>query len=197
MSENVIEKALMFATIAHSGQVRKGEPDKPQIMHPMAVAQILNEYGADNNVIAAALLHDVVEDTKYKQEDITKSFGEDISHLVEVATDSDKNQTWEERKKHKIEISKKLELREKLVIIADKINNIEDMNRIFKEKGVKDFSAFRRGEEQQEWYYRNMYFSLINGENIENPLFTRLENGINNTFGRTMEEYKKIDDITR
>jgi hypothetical protein len=42
-----------------------------------------------------------------------------------------------------------------------------------------------------------MYFSLINGENIENPLFTRLENGINNTFGRTMEDYKNINNIER
>ena len=52
MEQNLLEKALMFAAIAHSGQTRKGEPDKPYIVHPIAVAQILMEYGADNNVIA-------------------------------------------------------------------------------------------------------------------------------------------------
>ena len=46
-AENIIEKALMFATLAHSGQVRKGEPSKPLIMHPMGVAVTLHQYGAD------------------------------------------------------------------------------------------------------------------------------------------------------
>ena len=64
------------------------------------------------------------------------------------------------------------------------------MGRTFKKKGFKDFSAFNRGEEKQEWYYRNIYESLIFNEDKENPLFIRLEQGINNVFGRTMEEYK-------
>lgn len=57
MSENVniIEKALMFAIIAHSAQVRKGKPEEPAIVHPIAVAEILRCYGADRNVIAVVL----------------------------------------------------------------------------------------------------------------------------------------------
>lgn len=188
--ENVIEKALMFATLAHSGQVRKGEPNMPAIVHPVQVAQILIEYGADENVIAAAYLHDVVEDTKYTLEDIERIFGEDIAHLVDVATEKDKSKSWEERKQAKIEDLKLRELREKLIPIADKISNIENMGRNFKKKGFKDFSAFNRGEEKQEWYYRNIYESLTFNEDKQNPLFIRLEKGINNAFGRTMEEYK-------
>jgi len=188
--ENVIEKALMFATLAHAGQVRKGEPNMPAIVHPMQVAQILIEYGADENVIAAAYLHDVVEDTKYTLEDIKRNFNEDIAHLVEVATEKDKSKSWEERKQAKIDDLKSRELREKMIPIADKISNIENMGRNFKKKGFKDFSAFNRGEEKQEWYYRNIYESLIFNEDKQNPLFIRLEQGINNTFGRTMEEYK-------
>lgn len=188
--ENVIEKALMFATLAHAGQVRKGEPNMPAIVHPIQVAQILIEYGADENVIAAAYLHDVVEDTKYTLEDIERNFGEDIEHLVEVATEKDKSKSWEERKQAKIDDLKFRELREKMIPIADKISNIENMGRNFKKKGFKDFSAFNRGEEKQEWYYRNIYESLIFNEDKQNPLFIRLEQGINNAFGRTMEEYK-------
>ena len=191
MNENVIEKALMFAVLAHSGQVRKSEPDKPLIIHPMSVACILHDYGADNNVIAAGLLHDVWEDTKYSLEDIKEKFGDDIAHLVECASEPDKSKSWEERKRHTIEITRKLSLREKLVPLADKINNTEDMGRLFKKKGFKDFSAFKRGQVEQEWYYRNMYESFALNEDKENPLIKRFEKSVNNVFGRTMEEYKE------
>lgn len=189
--ENVIEKAIMFANLAHSGQVRKSETDKPQIIHPLAVAQILIENGADNNLIAAGALHDVVEDTKYTLDDIKRVFGEDIADLVNSASEPDKTKSWEERKLHTINITKNLNIRKKKLIAADKINNIESLKRLFEQKGKKDFSAFKRGEEKQEWYYRNIYESLICDEDKENPLFIRLEQGINNVFGRTMQEYKE------
>lgn len=189
MPQNVIEKAIMFATLAHAGDIRKSEIDKPKIIHPLGVAQILIEYNADNNVIAAGVLHDVWEDTRYSLEDIKRIFGEDIAHLVFVASEPDKKKSWEERKQHTIVETKKLILREKLVPTADKINNIESIYRVFKQKGYKDFSAFNRGEEKQEWYYRNIYKSLITNEDKQNPLFVRLEKGINNVFGRTMEDY--------
>lgn len=189
MPENIIEKALMYAVLAHSGQVRKGKPSEPAIVHPLAVAEILRQYGADDNVIAGGYLHDVPEDSNRTLEDIKRNFGEDIMHLVDVASELDKTKTWEERKKDKIEKMKSKTLREKLIVIADKISNIEDLERIFKEKGYADFSAFKRGKEKQEWYYRNIYKSLINNEDKQNSLFVRLENGINNVFGRTMEEY--------
>ena len=192
---NIIEKALLFATMAHLGQKRKNQPDEPVIVHPIGVARILIEKGADNNVVAAGLLHDVVEDTKYTYEDIIENFGRDIAHLVEVASEPDKTKSWEERKTEKINKTKTLSSREKLVIIADKIDNIEDLERKFFRQGYKDFSAFRRGEEKQEWYYRSMYESLVTNEDKNNPLFIRLEKAINNVFGRTMEEYKKQIEI--
>ena len=187
--ENVIEKALMYASLAHSGQTRKGEPDKPYIVHPIAVAQILMEYGADNNVIAAGYLHDVAEDTNFSINDIRKHFGNDIADLVECATEPDKSKSWEERKIHTINTIRELSLRKKLVIIADKINNAENLKRTFDKKGFKDFSNFKRGEEKQEWYYRNVYESLCANEDKDNILLKRLETAINDVFGRTMEEY--------
>ena len=82
-----------------------------------------------------------------------------------------------------------LSYEEKLIIIADKINNIEDLERTLEEKGYIDFSKFNRGEVQQECYFRNMYKSLLINEDPNNPLLRRLERGINNAFGRTTEEY--------
>ena len=141
---DIKEKAKMFAIKAHMGQVRKSEPDKPMIIHPLSVGMLLEEYGYDDNVIAAGYLHDVVEDTKYTIEDIEKYFGKDIAYLVRGASEPDKSLSWEERKKHTINITKKLPLRNKLVICADKINNLEDLYLNFEKSGNRDFSAFKR-----------------------------------------------------
>lgn len=121
------ERARTFAIEAHRGQVRKNEPDKPMIIHPIGVDLLLEEYGYDEAVIAAGYLHDVVEDTKYTIEDIENEFGEDVANLVMGASESDKSLSWEKRKKCTIEETKSLSLRNKLIICADKINNLEDL----------------------------------------------------------------------
>ena len=97
---NITDKAKEFAIKAHKGQIRKSEPEKPMVIHPINAGEILKEYGFDDNVIAAGYLHDVVEDTKYTIEDIEKLFGSDIASLVMGASESDKSLSWEERKKH-------------------------------------------------------------------------------------------------
>ena len=124
---DIKEKAKMFAINAHMGQVRKSELDKPMIIHPISVGELLESFGYDDHVIAAGYLHDVVEDTKYTIADIEKYFGSDIATLVMNASEPDKTLSWEERKKHTIAEIKKLPLRSKLVICADKINNLEDL----------------------------------------------------------------------
>ena len=202
---NIKEKAKLFAINAHMGQVRKSEPDKPMIVHPISVGQLLEEYGYDDNVIAAGYLHDVVEDTKYTLDDIREEFGDDIASLVMNASEPDKSLSWEERKKHTIEETKKLPLKNKLVICADKINNLEDLMIKFQKSGKRDFSAFKRGEEQQRWYYTNVYESLIYGEDSNLPIFKRLKmvidivyNGMEDTylkdniFNDNLEYYEKL-----
>lgn len=188
---NIKEKAKLFAIRAHMGQVRKSEPDKPMIMHPIGVGQLLESFGYDDNVVAAGYLHDVVEDTKYTTENIEKEFGSDIASLVMGASEPDKSLSWEERKKHTIEETKKLPLRNKLVICADKINNLEDLFLKFEKSGERDFSAFKRGEEQQKWYYTSIYESLITGEDKELPIFLRLKDILDKVF------YKKEDSFLR
>lgn len=184
---DIKEKAKLFAIRAHMGQVRKSEPDKPMIMHPIGVGQLLESFGYDDNVVAAGYLHDVVEDTKYTIEDIEKEFGSDIATLVMGASEPDKSLSWEERKKHTIEETKKLPLRNKVVICADKINNLEDLFLKFEKNGERDFSAFKRGEEQQKWYYTSTYESLVTGEDKDLPIFVRLKDILDKVF------YKKED----
>lgn len=188
---NIKEKAKEFAIKAHKGQVRKNEKDKPMIIHPISVAELLEEYGYDDNVVAAGYLHDVVEDTKYTIEDIEKEFGKDIASLVMGASEPDKSLSWEERKQHTIDETKILPLRNKLVICADKINNLEDMMIKFEKNGTRDFSAFKRGEKDQKWYYTNVYKSLIYNEDENLPIFKRLKNVLDIVFEGTEDEYLK------
>ena len=179
---DIKKKAKMFAIQAHMGQIRKSEPDKPMIVHPISVGQLLESFGYDDNVVAAGFLHDVVEDTKYTIKDIEREFGKDIATLVMGASEPDKSLSWEDRKKHTIEETKKLPFRNKLVICADKINNLEDLFLKFEKNGNRDFSAFKRGEESQRWYYTNIYESLISGENKELPIFKRLKEILDKVF---------------
>lgn len=84
----LIEKARVFATAAHGavGQKRK-YTGQPYIVHPLAVSRIVASVVADPEIIAAALLHDVVEDTSVTLEDISSEFGSRVASLVESLTD--------------------------------------------------------------------------------------------------------------
>ena len=186
---NLIERAKAFAIKAHMGQVRKSEPDKPMIMHPISVGNLLEDYGYDDEIIAAGYLHDVVEDTKYTIEDIQNEFGEKVANLVMGASEPNKTLSWEERKKHTIKETKTLPLANKLIICADKINNLEDMMLKFEKNGKKDFSAFKRGEEHQKWYFTNIYESIIYNEEANLPIFKRFKNAVDNVFDKAEDTY--------
>ena len=185
-------KARKFAIKAHKGQVRKSDKDKPMIIHPINVANILKEYDFDQNVISAGYLHDVVEDTKYEIENIKKMFGEDIASLVWGASEEDKSLSWEERKEHTIEKTKTLDLRHKAVICADKISNLEDLRILYELNGESVFSSFKRGFESQKWYYTEVYNSLIMNEDKNHPMFIRLKEIIDYIFyNKNSNEYVK------
>ena len=185
-------KARKFAIKAHKGQVRKSDKDKPMIIHPINVANILKEYDFDQNVISAGYLHDVVEDTKYEIENIKKMFGEDIASLVWGASEEDKSLSWEERKEHTIEKTKTLDLRHKAVICADKISNLEDLRILYELNGESVFSSFKRGFESQKWYYTEVYNSLIMNEDKNYPMFIRLKEIIDYIFyNKNSNEYVK------
>lgn len=185
-------KARKFAIKAHKGQVRKSDKDKPMIIHPINVANILKEYDFDQNVISAGYLHDVVEDTKYEIENIKEMFGEDIASLVWGASEEDKSLSWEERKEHTIEKTKTLDLRHKAVICADKISNLEDLRILYELKGESVFSSFKRGFESQKWYYTEVYNSLIMNEDKNHPMFIRLKEIIDYIFyNKNSNEYVK------
>lgn len=188
---DIKEKAKLFAINAHMGQVRKSEPDKPMIIHPISVGQLLESLGYDDNVVAAGYLHDVIEDTKYTSKDIEKEFGQDIACLVNSASEPDKSLSWEERKRHTIAQAKNLPLRNKAVICADKISNLEDLFLKFEKSGIRDFSPFKKGEEDQKWYYTSIYESLITNEDQNLPIFIKLKDILDKVFNKKEDLFLK------
>lgn len=177
------EKAKLFAIWAHFGQVRKNEPEKPAVIHPISVAHLLEIYHPDDEkLIAAAYLHDVVEDTKYTLDDLSLVFGDEVSKLVGIASEPNRSDSWEERKLETINRVKNLSLREKWLVCADKIDNLTDIKNKFGKDGKKDFSLFKRGEKKQKWYHENVYRSLIYQEDPNDPLFKLLRYTIDKVF---------------
>lgn len=124
----MILKAAAFAAQRHSTQRRKDAAASPYINHPLALADVLCSEGgvADCNVLAAALLHDTVEDTETKLSEIEALFGGRVAQIVAEVTD-DKSLEKAERKRLQVAKASSKSHEAKLVKLADKISNLRDI----------------------------------------------------------------------
>lgn len=167
---NLKEKALQFATKAHSGQTRKGN-GSPYIIHPTAVGKTLEEAGFSDEVVAAGYLHDVVEDTNTTIREIEENFGPKVAYLVRSHTE-DKTKSWEQRKLHTIDVVKNSDLEVKALIASDKLNNLDSLIEDYLTLGEDIWLVFKRGYEKQKWYHTSIANNLMFGlENQEAPEF--------------------------
>ena len=126
---SIILAASAFAAHKHRDQRRKGADASPYINHPIAVANVLaNEGGiTDDTVLAAALLHDTIEDTDTTVEELRAKFGHDVAAIV-VEVSDDKSLPKQDRKRLQIEHAATLSDQAKLVKLADKTCNVRDMS---------------------------------------------------------------------
>ena len=124
----LVLQALAFAADKHRDQRRKDAAASPYINHPIALASVLVREGgvADPDVLAAALLHDTVEDTQTTPAELRSAFGPRIASIVEEVTD-DKSLPKAERKRLQVEHAATMSEAAKLVKLADKICNLRDM----------------------------------------------------------------------
>ena len=156
MSQQRLFEAIEFAARAHRGQFRK-KTRVPYILHPLNVARLLIEAGCEEDVVVAGLLHDTVEDANVSLKQIHEMFGGRVAELVEATTEPDKSQSWEKRKQHTIESMKSAPIEVLFVLCADKIDNLRTMRADIVRMGASDvWSRFKRGKEQQEWYFRGL-----------------------------------------
>ena len=137
--DSVIIKAYEIARSLHDGQFRKS--GEPYIIHPVAVAKILAEFGMDNETVIAGLLHDVVEDTRYTRDQLAEDFDEKIADLVEGVTkltnisyDSSEAAQAENFRKMFLAMSK--DIRVLIVKLADRLHNMRTLEYMPTEKRI-------------------------------------------------------------
>ncbi len=124
----MVLKAAAFAAEKHRNQRRKDEEASPYINHPIQLAYILVQADIEDPVVlAAALLHDTIEDTNTSLDELEIVFGYEIANIVAECSD-DKSLTKLERKQAQIERAAHISRKAKLVKLADKIANVSDIN---------------------------------------------------------------------
>lgn len=160
-NETTFERAVRFALTAHHGMKRKGS-DTPYIAHPLEVAAIAATITSDEDILAAAVLHDVVEDTPYTIEDIRNSFGERVASLVSSDTEDKMEQlppdrTWLARKTATVEYLKTASREEKIIVLGDKLSNIRSCRMAQLAVGDELWKRFHeKRKEMHAWYYSSI-----------------------------------------
>ena len=157
--DDLPQRAIQFAAVAHKGAVRKGN-GLPYIMHPMETMSIVAQMTDDTQVMAAAALHDVIEDTRYTGRDIEERFGRRVAELVGMESEDKKrhrpaSDTWRERKEENLLREQRAPREAKLIMLSDKLSNVRSTLRDYKEVGSAVWDKFNmKDPAEQEWYYR-------------------------------------------
>lgn len=166
MEKTVLEEAIFFATEAHHGQVRK-MADTPYILHPLEVASIISTITHDQEVMAAGLLHDTVEDCGVDPKEIKEKFGARVAALVQSETEdklSDRpaSETWQQRKEESLvmlENTKNIDV--KILWLADKLSNMRSFYREYMRQGDRIWEYLNQKDKKMHaWYYRTIAENL-------------------------------------
>lgn len=159
---NLLEEAIIYATVLHQGKTRKISKI-PYILHPLEVAQIISTMTEDQEVIAAGILHDVVEDTDGTLSQIEERFGARVAALVDSETENkypgeDSSATWKRRKEETIlRLKDSRDIGVKMLWLADKLANIRSLASHFSEQGDAVWEAFHQKDPKMHcWYYRTV-----------------------------------------
>lgn len=168
---HILEQAAALALKAHAEQTRK-EGDTPYMVHPIAVALILARHGFADDILAAALVHDVVEDTPVTAADIEQTLGEKIASLVVPITHDD-SLSWEEKKRAYIESVRAASPEVKAIATADKIANAYSLIANHEQHGTDVWKHFNAGREKKLWFEAAMLEMLT--ETWQHPLVDEYE----------------------
>ena len=160
--KDLVSEAIVFSTKAHDG-MRRRKSDTPYVLHPMEVGVIVGSMTDDQEVIAAAVLHDVVEDAEISIEEIGTRFGARVMELVASETENKREnlspeETWLARKNESLE---KLRVTDDMGVLmlwlGDKLSNIRTVYRDFRVEGDGVWQKFHQSDKKlQGWYYRSV-----------------------------------------
>lgn len=185
----LIEAAVEVASLSHRGQVRKGS-QTPYLLHPMEAATICASMTDDPEIIAAALLHDVVEDTDTPLARIREVFGNRVADLVGgESEDKRENQppaeTWKARKVESIErLKRAADPGVRMVCLGDKLSNIRAIQRDLERLGDTVWQRFNeKNPAEHAWYYRTIA-DVLKAELSSTEAWRELATRVEAVFGR-------------
>ena len=158
----LVSEALIFAAAAHD-KMRRKKSDAPYILHPMEAAVIVGSMTDDQSLIAAAVLHDVVEDAGVSIEEVGEKFGARVRELVGSETENKReelppSETWRIRKEETLlTLEKTDDIGVVMLWLGDKLANMRSIYRTWKEEGDSMWNAFHNSDPvEQAWYYRTV-----------------------------------------
>lgn len=154
----LLDRAVVFATKAHAGQLRKGT-QIPYILHPLEAAAIVGSMTTDEEVIAAAALHDVVEDTDITVGEVVRLFGVRVGDFVAQESENKREDlpaeaTWKIRKQETLEQLKAAPMEVKMIALGDKLSNLRAIYRDYQIIGDALWERFNQKDKAEHyWYY--------------------------------------------
>ena len=159
LDTELLDRAIIFAVKAHAGTERRGK-GFPYIVHPMEAMEIVATITPDQELLAAAALHDVVEDTPVTADEIRAEFGDRIAALVVAESDVfeegvSEEDSWHARKQAAIDRLARAPHDAKIVAMGDKLSNMRAIARDYAMKGDALWNIFHaKDPKDHEWHYR-------------------------------------------
>ncbi len=155
-----LDLAVALALRAHAGQWRKGQEGVPYVVHPLHVGMLLARHGQEVDVVAAGVLHDVIEDSDVTLPEIVARLGPRVGALVAEVSE-DKSLSWERRKQHTIDAIRAMSDGARAVTAADKVHNLADLRQLLAARGADlVWKLFKRGRGPTLDYYRRVHAEL-------------------------------------
>ena len=165
LDTDLLDRAIIFAVKAHHNTERRGK-GFPYIVHPMEAVEIVASITPDEELLAAAALHDTIKDTDVTVEDIRREFGDRIADLVHAESDQftegvSEEDSWHDRKQAAIDRLRLASHDAKIVAMGDKLSNMRAIWRDYQTIGDELWNIFHvKDKASHEWHYRGLAASL-------------------------------------
>ena len=186
LDTSLLDRAIVFAVRAHAGTERRGK-GFPYIVHPLEAVEIVATMTSDQELLAAAALHDTVEDTDVTVDRIRAEFGDRIAAIVASESDTfeegvSEEDSWHSRKRAAIERLAGASHDAKIVALGDKLSNMRAIARDYSVQGDSFWNIFHaKDPKDHEWHYRGLADSLRElSDTFAYQEFERLRNQVFN-----------------
>ena len=165
LDTELLDRAIVFAVRAHAGTERRGK-GFPYIVHPMEAIEIVATMTSDQELLAAAALHDTVEDTDVTVEQLRDEFGDRVAELVAAESEDkdcgvSKEESWHARKQAAIDRLARASRDSKIVALGDKLSNMRAIARDYSIQGDSLWNIVNTTDRKEhEWHYRELAVAL-------------------------------------